>query len=385
MKKHVQLLIIGAGPYGLSLAIYAKDAGIQFEMLGKSMELWKANMPQGMKLRSDTAWHLDPLEEHTFVRYVETNDISDDDLNPISRKVFLGYTQWLEQQKDIQPTPVMVKQLDKVDGQFKATLENGDTLTADHVVVSTGFGYFQNHPPDLIEKLPQGRWSHTGTIVDFAALKDRRCLIIGGRQSALEWAALIHEAGAAEVHLCHRHPTPELKESNWSWVPEMVKKTVDDPGWFRHLSEEEQKDIAHRFWQEGRLKLEPWLGPRLDHDTVYFWPNTQVADCTQNDDDALNITLEDGNALEIDFVVLATGYQVNVERLPFIKAGNCLSDIQTKNGFPCLNEHFQSSVEGLYFISLPATQDFGPFFGFTVGCTATAKALGKALKNKIQP
>ncbi len=383
MTKHVQLLIIGAGPYGLSLAIYAKHAGINFAMLGKSMDLWKANMPPNMKLRSNTQWHLDPQEEHTFVRYVESHNIEEKDLKPLSLQVFLGYTKWLEQQKGIKPTPVMVERLDQDKDGFIATLQSGDTITADRVVVSTGFGYFQNFPSELMDKLPQDHYSHTGSLIDFSSLKDKRCLIIGGRQSALEWAALIHEAGAAEVHLSHRHDTPRLEKSDWSWVPELIQKTVENPAWFRQLSSEEQQNIGQRFWEEGRLKLEPWLASRLDQETIHFLPNTEVAQCTQNDDGVLTVELDTENTIEVDHIVLATGYKVDVERIPFITSGNCLENIQTKNGFPCLDEHFQSSISGLHFISLPATQDFGPFFGFTVGCTATAKVLGKYLQSSM--
>ena len=46
------LLIIGAGPFGLSLAAYASDLGIQNVIVGEPMSFWKEHMPTGMYLRS---------------------------------------------------------------------------------------------------------------------------------------------------------------------------------------------------------------------------------------------------------------------------------------------------------------------------------------------
>src|SRR5579864_8530895 len=57
-----QLLIIGAGPYGLSAAAYAKHLGIDYAIAGKPMEFWRTRMPKGMLLRSGSTWQLDPLE-----------------------------------------------------------------------------------------------------------------------------------------------------------------------------------------------------------------------------------------------------------------------------------------------------------------------------------
>ena len=64
--RTTELLIIGAGPYGLSAAAYAKHLGIDFHILGKPMGFWERRMPAGMLLRSPTGWHLDPTVVNTF-------------------------------------------------------------------------------------------------------------------------------------------------------------------------------------------------------------------------------------------------------------------------------------------------------------------------------
>ena len=49
-----------------------------------------------------------------------------------------------------------------------------------------------------------------------------------------------------------------------------------------------------------------------------------------------------------------------------------LDEMELADGFPVLDEHFQSSLPGLFVTGFPATRDFGPFFGFVRGCPVAA-------------
>lgn len=95
--------------------------------------------------------------------------------------------------------------------------------------------------------------------------------------------------------------------------------------------------------------------------------------------DELLITLTNGETLNVDHVVLATGYKVDIAQLPILANGNLLEQLETRNGFPVLDDHFETSVPGLFITSMPAGQDFGPFFGFTVSVRTSAKLIGKRL------
>ena len=46
-------VIIGAGPYGLSLGAHFRQTGIPFRIFGRPMDSWLAHMPKGMMLKSD--------------------------------------------------------------------------------------------------------------------------------------------------------------------------------------------------------------------------------------------------------------------------------------------------------------------------------------------
>src|SRR5271168_5328523 len=45
--------IIGAGPYGLSVAAHLRRTGVAFRIFGRPMDSWLAHMPKGMMLKSD--------------------------------------------------------------------------------------------------------------------------------------------------------------------------------------------------------------------------------------------------------------------------------------------------------------------------------------------
>jgi thioredoxin reductase len=341
-------------------------------------------MPEQMYLRSACDWHLDPINVDTIERFLQTQGLTPAEVEPLSRQFYLSYLQWFQAQKQLASIPQYIRQLDQInDGtdSFLATLEDGQTITAKRVILAVGFKYFKNEPQALIESLPAGRYSHTCDLVDFKDLKGKRCLIIGGRQSAFEWTALLNEAGAAAVHLTHRHASPAFAEADWSRVMPLVDAMVDNPGWFRNLSSEEKEAVNHRLWAEGRLKVEPWLETRAMTETVKLWPNTQIISCDELVAGDLMIKLDNGENLIVDHVILATGYKVKIDQVPFLANGNILPKLMTRNGFPVLDEHFQTNVPGLFMTSMMATQDFGPFFAFTISVRASARLIGQALAN----
>lgn len=390
--RETNLLIIGAGPFGLALAAQVAHAGIDHLVVGKPMEFWRGNMPKGMFLRSACDWHLDPLNVHTIEAFLRSQGKSRHEVEPLSLDFYLSYADWFQQEKKIRPLPLYIRQLDydATTQEFVAVTEQwqeqtaeagGDTIRAKNVVLAPGFKHFAHVPEDLKSRLPLGRFQHTAEFVDFTTAPNSRYLIIGGRQSAFEWAALLIESGASAVHLSHRHPSPAFAESDWSWVNALVDGIVDNPNWFRRLSDDEKNANIQRLWAEGRLKVEPWLEPRLN-EGVTFWPQTEVISCLQNDSGELVAELSSGETVECDQIVLATGYKVDISKLPVLAAGNILEQLETRNGFPVLDDHFETSVPRLFITSLPATQDFGPFFAFTIAVRASAQLICDRIVNR---
>jgi cation diffusion facilitator CzcD-associated flavoprotein CzcO len=387
MQQHTGVLIVGAGPFGLSLAAYARHHDVDHILLGVPMDFWQSNMPEGMYLRSDCDWHLDPLGVDTMDRYLATQGLTREDVEPLSRASYMAYTAWFREQKRLEAVPRLVRRLEHTDGEgpaFTATLEDGTALTADRVVIAPGYRPFTFIPEALAAIVPAECYSHTCDLVEFGALRGKRILIVGGRQSALEWAALLREAGAAAVHVSHRHPTPAFEEADWSWVPPLVDALVEDPGWYRRLSVDEKEALKHRLWAEGRLKVEPWLEPRIARAGITLWPRTRVSACNELPDGALGVWLDQGIQFAVDHVVFATGYRVDVAHIPFLDQESISSHLEVRNGFPVLDDRFQSSLPGLYFTSMLAVQDFGPFLGFTVSVRASARIIGRGLREPLR-
>ena len=368
-------LIIGAGPFGLAIAAQAQHDKIDHLIVGKPMEFWRANMPKGMFLRSACDWHLDPQNVHTIEAYLLSQSKTPQDVEPLSLDFYLTYAHWFQQQKNIQSRPVYIQRLDRSNDHFVATTANDEVISAKQVVLAPGFKHFVHIPEDLKAKLPAGKYHHTCEYVDFSDAENKRYLIIGGRQSAFEWAALLLEAGARAVHLSHRHASPAFAVADWSWVKPLVDRMVDDPNWFRRLSQKDKDDISYHMWSEGRLKIEPWLDPRLRDDRVKVWPQTELVSCFANESGEFEVTLSNGETFTADKVLLATGYKVDIARLPLLSAGNVLDQLETRNGFPVLDDHFETSVAGLFITSMPAMQDFGPFFGFTNSVRTSAQLI----------
>src|SRR5271168_4278853 len=52
-KTILPVVVIGAGPYGLSVAAHLRGRGIAFRIFGRPMDSWLAHMPKGMMLKSD--------------------------------------------------------------------------------------------------------------------------------------------------------------------------------------------------------------------------------------------------------------------------------------------------------------------------------------------
>ena len=337
----LDLLVIGAGPYGLAAAKAARDQGLSTRVLGRHMAFWREHMPADMYLRSGPDWHLDHAREYTFQGYLDERGVSAD---PIPLDLFLAYTEWFTTQAALPVEDRHVSALRQDDGHFVAETPDGP-IAARQVVAAPGIKHFTHTP----EWASEGE--HTCDLVDFAGYDGARVLIVGGRQSAYEWAALLSEHGAEHVDVVHRHEKPRFAKVSWAFVDPLIEQTLKHRGWFRNLPKGEQDAIARRFWEVGRLTLEHWLEPRLKRVTVHA-----------------NVAQIDPSAFNPDRIVFATGYKADLGRVPYLEP----LPLATHNGFPVLDEAMQSSQAGLYLPGFTATQDFGPFFGFVKGAPAAA-------------
>jgi cation diffusion facilitator CzcD-associated flavoprotein CzcO len=364
-----ELLVIGAGPYAYSAAAHARSRGIGTRIVGRPMSFWREQMPAGMYLRSGRDWTLDADGVHSFEAYFEDRGHARDEHDPIPISVFLDHTDWFREQKRLDVEEVLVESLTKPDGDFVAALAGGGTISAEKVLAAPGIAHFAQLPGCYAE-VPADRRSHTSERVTFDDLSGARVAVIGGRQSAYEWAALMCDHGAARVDVVHRHDTPAFEKVSWDFVNAYVERSEAERGWWRHLPAARQQQVALEFWRVGRLTLEPWLTPRLDPRVVTSRPRTEVVAVSTTRDD-VRLTLSDGEELAVDHVVAASGYQADLRAVPYL--GGVLDRVAVSDGFPDLSPGFETSLAGLFVTGFAATRDFGPFYGFTKGCPSAAR------------
>jgi cation diffusion facilitator CzcD-associated flavoprotein CzcO len=376
-----ELLVIGAGPYGLAVAAHAKDAGLSVAVVGELMAFWKHNMPGGLLLRSGLDWHLDASGVHSLQAFLEHRRIPRTAAEPLPVEIFLDYAEWFRQSKTVSVQSLRVNRLCRVNGQFEACCDNGETLRARHVVAAPGLAPFANLPDELSAVVPPDRMAHTATLVDFRALAGKRCLILGGRQSAFEWAALMIEQGVESIDLVYRHDTPRFAIADWSFTDAMIDSTLGVRGWFRRLDPSEQQAIHRRFWSVGRLQLEPWLWPRVNRRNVRLWPNAQVTALRATPLGSIETRLDRGDSIFVDQILFATGYRVDLSRVTYLVEDVQSGKLRVDDGFPVLDEDFQTTVPGLYIVGQPSIPYFGPFFGFVRGCIASARIVVASLQS----
>ena len=370
MTDHAELLVIGAGPYAYAAAAYARDRGIDTRMVGRPMSFWRDQMPTDMYLRSGPDWYLDANREHTFEAFFEDRGLSPADHDPIPIGVFLDHTDWFAEQKGLEAEERLVRELTRPDGVYCAEMEDGGTITAQKVLAAPGVAHYAQYP-SWSDDIPADRRSHTSELVRFDDLAGARVVVVGGRQSAYEWAALLCDHGAERVDVVHRHDTPEFAKVSWAFVDDYVEQTLATRGWWRRLASDEQVAIGQRFWQVGRLTLEHWLVPRLTQGVVHRHPRSEVVEVAVAGHDGVRLTLGDGTALDADHVVFASGYRADLARVPYL--AGVIDRVSVTDGFPDLSEGFETSLEGLYVTGFSATRDFGPFYGFTKGCPSAAR------------
>ena len=161
---------------------------------------------------------------------------------------------------------------------------------------------------------------------------------------------------------------PAFSASDWSWVGELLERSEKQPSWWKQLPKTERARIGQRFWAEGRLKLEPWLAPRIEVPGIKLWPHTHVAGARTDPAGDLELELTDATGtakgtIAVDQAILATGYQVDMDRVRFL-GRELRRRLRTTEGSPVLGPAFRSSIPGLYVASMPAVRDFGPFSRF---------------------
>jgi lysine/ornithine N-monooxygenase len=388
--------IVGAGPYGLSAAAHLKAAnGLDIRVFGEPMSFWERHMPKRMLLRSPLAGsHLsDPDKALTLQAYQSATGNAITAPLPLFR--FIDYGRWFQSQVVPDTDPRKVECIDKNGIGFRLLLEGGEVWKARRVIVAAGIETFTWKPEEFWH-VPRELASHSCDHCDLSRFAEKKVAVIGAGQSALESAALLHEAGA-DVEVLARAPLVRwLWRQKWFhtfppvarllYAPPDVGQAglshlVARPNLFRRLPRSTQDR-----W--GKRAIRPagaaWLHPRCE--PIRITTGRAVTSAVPRGG-RLTLTLNDGTSRHVDYALLATGYRVDIARYPFL-ASPLLKAIQRVDGYPKLNDRYECSVPGLHFLGAPAAWSFGPLMRFVAGAefasrNLTRGVLGSAKSNSL--
>src|SRR5258708_2001935 len=349
----MDIAIIGAGPYGLSLAAHLRESKRSVRIFGSPMHSWSHHMPQGMHLKSEGfASNLyDPEAKFTLRRN------SPDTAIPTPTSGF----PWAA--KPFTPSGV-----DFPDGIVK-------------------FAYL----PPLLTSIPSPMISHSSQHSDLTEFKGRKVAVLGAGASAVDIAALLHRAGA-DVELIAR--TQTIKFHDPPNEPRPLLQRLRAPrsglgtGWRSRLCTDIPL-VFHATPQSLRIKaVARHLGPAPARfvrdavaDRVPMHLGVTLAGAYAHEGRARLVLRQSGGEdrqVEFDHIIAATGYKAAVSRLTFIDE-SVQSRLRKAEEAPILNRHFESSVSGLYFVGAAAGNSFGPLFRFAFGAKFAAERVAARL------
>ena len=195
MQGVVDVAIVGAGPYGLSLAAHLRARGVRHRICGEAMRFWR-DMPVGINLKSFAfATNIAvPERGNSFPDWCRRHGL--EDYEPCTMQSFAAYGMEMREQFVPEIEEVLATNIATNGKEFEVTLANNDSIRARRVVVCTGLSNL-NRVPRHLQGLGPDLLRHTADISEYSAYRQKRVAIIGAGASAIEAGALVNEAGGA--------------------------------------------------------------------------------------------------------------------------------------------------------------------------------------------
>ncbi|HXR64690.1 MAG TPA: NAD(P)-binding domain-containing protein [Ktedonobacteraceae bacterium] len=392
---HYDVVIMGAGPYGLSTAAHLLGQGLNVAIFGKPMELWRDFMPKGMLLRSYWwATNLsDPQNKFGLERYL--NEQGQETFDPVPGDTIADYGLWFQKHAVPNVDETFIQTIERKGEQFEVTLVDGRVITCTSVVMAPGLQPYVYRAPEY-DHLPKELVSHTAIHRTFDELAGKKVAMIGGGQSAMESSALAYESGV-QVEILSRKALIWIKEgaafpTNRTLINRIIEpKAGIAPGWFNRIEEtfpysfqrlpRSTKDRLLSGVGSHGPKGSSWLRPRLIG-KVPLHEETSVLQAKETDG-GIQLTLSTNQTLQVDHIILATGYRVDIKRLTML-GNSLLPQIRDYKGSPILSNHFETSVPGLYFVGFSSHNSCGPYYRFVVGVGAAARRITEAATQRAR-
>jgi len=395
MSDAVEVAIVGAGPYGLSLGAHLRKAGVSVRQFGLPMQLWRDFMPEGMYLKSQGfASNLsDPDHTHTLEAFCKATGRPYRDYGlPVALDTFVAYGLWFREQLVPDIDEVLVTDIARAGDGFEVTLANSEQVRARKVVVAIGVEAFA-YVPEPLSALPSSVCTHSSAHSDLSVFSGQEVIVVGAGNSALETAALLHEKGA-KVQLVARKDV-----IRWNGVPLAPNRPLlqrlkepeaglgsgkatwfysNHPGLFRRLPR------STRVYR-ARTALGPagavWLRERVEGQVPTLLGLSVKWARMQDGGVRLGLTGPGGTReLGADHVIAGTGYRWDMTRLSFF-GEQMLAGLRNVpgTGSAAVGGDYQTTIPGLYMMGPAVAPTMGPVMRFVFGSEHAATTVARQL------
>ena len=393
MRPVVGVAVVGAGPYGLSVAAHLSAQGHKPRVFGRTMETWLSHMPKGMVLKSEGfAMDLsEPEARYSLGDFCAEQGIAEYRSIgwPVPVEVFAAYGQAFQKRFVPQVEDTNVRSISRGDRGFELVLETGEELTARNVVIATGIRPYAHLPAEL-KSLPTTLVSHSGDHGTMAEFAGRHVAVLGGGASAMDVAASLHRAGAKATVVTRRAEVRFYSPTSFRSIKDrlLAPMTPLGPGWKKFLCVK-LPDIFRVMPDSFRHKvLMRYLGPSPAwsvREIIEAHVDVRLKSTIASAREAkgglvLALKRADGETenLAVDHVISATGYAVDVAQVPALD-GTIRSGLRCANQAPLLSRNFETSEPGLFFVGTPSATSFGPMLRFVCGAAFAATRVSQRI------
>ena len=396
MSSFVDVAIIGAGPYGLSVAAHLEALGVDFRIFGKPMQLWREHMPPGMRLKSDGSSSdlVDPDDTLTLKKFCAAEGLAHHDSQlPVALDTFVAYGMTFQRRFVPQLEEKFLSAMERAANGYVLRFDDGDVVIARRVVIAIGVADFV-YLPEFLRGLPGEFVSHASRFGAFDALDGKNVTVMGAGASAIDIAGLLRDRGT-DVSLMTRRATIEFHAppGHRSWKNRLrAPNTGIGSGWRLRIFHD-QPLAFHILPESARLhQISTLLGPSAGwfmKDSIVgkvpiMTSLTPRAATVRNGKlhieatDQFNAT----KTIVTDHLIAGTGYKIDLRKLDFLNDA-LRAEIKQVANTPVLSTHFETSAKGLYVIGPASMNNFGPLVRFVHGARYTARRIATHLGQSV--
>ncbi|MGW6011083.1 NAD(P)-binding domain-containing protein [Streptomyces sp. NPDC055210] len=393
------LLVVGAGPYGLSIASHAAAAGLSLRVFGRPMASWRDHMPRGMFLKSEPwASNLsDPQGRLGLAAYCAEQGMEARHGAPIPVEVFASYGLWFARHSVPEVDERTIAHIHPCPGGFEAVTEDGTSVRARTVALAVGVLPFTEVPASLRGLTPE-HVSHSSHHSDLDRFVGKDVTVVGGGQAALETAALLAEQGT-RVRVVARAPglswndVPPPWERPW-WQSARAPHSGLGPGW-RNWFYAERPGAFRRLPEPTRARIATtalgpagawWIRDRVEPSVELLLGHEITAAHGSAGGVRLDLLGPSGGpaSLDTEHVIAATGFKPTRERLGILTADVHEGLGACPDGSPYVGREFESTWPGLFMAGLVTAAGFGPAMRFVHGASFTARTLVRGVRRRLR-